>query len=107
MKFFLHETRVLKTQDLCGIFTFAKQVFRTRVSKTRDATFLYYFKRCLTNYIQPLYTTILHIPPEDLSDVEFREYFSDAESSGTILVDEASCSSLSEGSDCPFILPEE
>ena len=49
----------------------------------------------------------MHIPPEDLSDVEFREYFSDAESSGTILVDEASCSSLSEGSDCPFILPEE
>ena len=31
MKFFLHKTRVLKTQDLCGIFIFAKRVFRTRV----------------------------------------------------------------------------
>ena len=67
MKFFLHETRVLKTRDLRGIFALTRRVFWTRVligsrvSKTRDAIFLYCFKRCLTNYIQSFCTTILHI----------------------------------------------
>ena len=61
MKFFLHKTRVLKTRDLCGIFTFAKRVFRTR-----DATFHYSFKRCLTYYIEKLHNASLLIPPRSL-----------------------------------------
>ena len=63
MKFFLHKTRVLKTRDLCGIFTFAKRVFWTRVSKTRDAIFHNSFKRCLTYYIEMLNVVSLLIPP--------------------------------------------
>ena len=61
MKFFLHKTRVLKTRDLCGIFTFAKRVFRTR-----DATFHYSFKRCLTYYIEKLHNASLLIAPRSL-----------------------------------------
>ena len=63
MKFFLHKTQVLKTQDLCGIFIFAKQVFWTRVSKTRNAIFHNSFKRCLTYYIEMLNVVSLLIPP--------------------------------------------
>ena len=40
----------------------ARDWYGTRVSKTRDASLHYSFKRCLTKYIQPLYTAILHIP---------------------------------------------
>ena len=36
-----------------------------RVSKTRDVTFHYSFKRCLTYYIEKLHNASLLIPPKD------------------------------------------
>jgi len=74
-QFFLCRNRVFKTRDLRGLliqvskFTAsAKQVsktqflIRSRVSKTRDAIFLYCFKGWLTYYIEPPHTATLQIP---------------------------------------------
>ena len=42
--------------------------------RLKNATFLYYFKCCLRNYIQPLYTVIMHILPS-LGKSQFSKFY--------------------------------